>query len=355
MATQNQNAGGELLAGVFFLAIGLWIVSAIVDAVTPYFLWIGFAGLGLAGWRLAVAASPGRAVPAAGQVADIIVPGSGKAPGAPKPLDETIAELNAMTGLGSVKAELRKLVDVVKAQQVRTRAGHTAAPMSCHMVFAGPPGTGKTTVARLVGEVFAGLGVLRSGHLVEIDRAGLVGQYVGHTAEKTKGVINKALDGVLFIDEAYTLAKGGNDFGQEAIDTLLKAMEDNRDRLVVIVAGYTEQMRNFIASNPGLQSRFTRTIDFPNYSGDELSEIFLGLTRKEKYALDDGAADAGRAWCLRMAARAGADFGNGRAVRTAWERVKEAAAARVAARPGAADHEYSVITARDIEAAERGA
>src|SRR6266567_4793343 len=200
----------------------------------------------------------------------------------PVSLTSVMGELNDLIGLESVKARVTELTNFVRIQQLRKGQGLKALQISLHTVFTGNPGTGKTTVARLMGKIYRALGVLKKGHLVECDRAALVAEYVGQTAPKTNAVIDSALDGILYIDEAYSLAKGARDYGQEAIETLLKRMEDNRERLIVIVAGYTGEMSTFIGSNPGLQSRFTTFLEFPDYTPTQLSEIFASMARENK-------------------------------------------------------------------------
>jgi stage V sporulation protein K len=266
---------------------------------------------------------------------------------------DALDELSGMIGLATVKTEIATLVQRLKVEAARREQGLPVAPMSLHMVFAGPPGVGKTVVARLYGQVLRDLGVLEKGHLVETDRAGLVAGYVGQTALKTKERVAEALDGILFIDEAYALvARGGaqgNSFGQEAIDTLLKEMEDKRDRLVLIVAGYPQQMQEFLAANPGLPSRFTKTIRFDSYDAEELVAIMHATARREGLRLTDESDQAVRAFFVQ--ARERADFGNARTARTLLERAREAQAVRLAPQLVGGGVDLTEVTAGDIAAA----
>ena len=244
----------------------------------------------------------------------------GEAGPAKPDLDTLLAELDELVGLETVKKEVKSLINLIKVRRLREEAGLPNAAMSLHMVFLGNPGTGKTTVARLMSALYAAIGVLSKGQLVEVDRAGLVAGFVGQTALKTQEVIKSALGGVLFIDEAYSLASGGeNDFGREAIETLLKGMEDHRDDLVVIVAGYDEPMERFIDSNPGLESRFNRYMYFPDYTGAELMEIYRGRCEKSGYVLTPEAEEYAVQYFEQLYENRGPNFGNGRDVRNRFE------------------------------------
>ncbi len=249
-----------------------------------------------------------------------------------RPLEEILTELDGLIGLNAVKQDVRQLANYVKVLQIRQAKGLKVSDMSYHMVFYGKPGTGKTTVARLIGEIYKALGVISRGHLIEADRAKLVAAYVGQTAIKTTEVVNSALGGVLFIDEAYTLAPAdsrGNDYGQEAIDTLLKLMEDHRNDLVVIVAGYPDEMARFIASNPGLQSRFNKYLSFEDYTPEELVEIFNHFCKQNDYCLTEPATEKIKT-LFRLAYDARDKmFGNARLARNVFERAIESQSTRI--------------------------
>lgn len=264
--------------------------------------------------------------------------------------EEALAELDELVGLEPVKEEVKKFANYVRVSKQREAAGLKVAPVSYHMVFTGNPGTGKTTVARIMAKIYRSLGILKKGHLVETDRSGLVGQYMGETAVKTNAKIDEALDGVLFVDEAYALAsESGRDYGHEAIATLLKRMEDDRDRLVVIVAGYTKEMKGFIEDNSGLKSRFNRYIEFPDYTAAELAEMFRRNVRKNQYALSEEAERRLDAEMERWTRGRDRNFGNGRWVRNLFEKAVERQAMRLGEREGTPSREeLMTLTPEDI-------
>ena len=235
-------------------------------------------------------------------------------------IEDLLAELDSYVGMDAIKTEVRSLINMVQVYKLRREHDLPTTDMSLHMVFSGNPGTGKTTVARIMARVYHSLGILSKGQLVEVDRSGLVAGYVGQTALKTQKVIEKAMGGVLFIDEAYALnGKSENDFGQEAIDTILKAMEDHRDDLVVIVAGYTELMDRFIHSNPGLESRFNRFLMFEAYTPEQMVAIFKMQCKKGCYVLAQGTEELVRDFIAEESADD--SFGNARGVRNLFEHI----------------------------------
>ena len=245
--------------------------------------------------------------------------------------ENALEELDSLIGLEKVKDKVAALVGQYRMRANRQRQGLSIAPLSLHLVFTGNPGTGKTTVARLVGGIYRELGLLARGHVVETDRAGLIGTHVGQTGPKVQEKIREAMDGILFIDEAYTLAPANNvnDFGGEAIATLLKLMEDNRDRLAVIVAGYTAEMQRFIAANPGLQSRFSTTIEFQDYEPDQLTEIAVDMLEKHEFVVPDDTRSEIFLLMMVLFAKRDRYFGNGRVARNVVEKIQENMAKRL--------------------------
>jgi stage V sporulation protein K len=265
-------------------------------------------------------------------------------------LNDALSELDSLIGLTAVKALIRELVAYVRIQRIREMRQLASEALVLHMVFSGNPGTGKTTCARLMGKIFREMGVLEKGHLVERERADLVGEYIGHTAQKTREQIKKALGGILFIDEAYSLATGGDkDFGKESISTLIKAMEDNRDRFIVILAGYREEMAKFIQSNPGIRSRFPIHIEFPDYTTEELMLIADLMLKKRDYRLDLAARARLEAQLSRNLGPNSDHSGNARLVRNIIERAIRRQALRLVDKKPLTREELMLIRREDIE------
>ncbi|MDQ6696870.1 MAG: AAA family ATPase, partial [Actinomycetota bacterium] len=265
----------------------------------------------------------------------------------PRPIEELLSELDRLVGLAGVKAEVRLVTNLLRVQKLRLERHLPVTEQSRHLVFTGNPGTGKTTVARLIAQIYRTLGVVSRGHLVETDRSGLVSGYVGQTALKVTAVFDRADQGVLLIDEAYALARGSeSDFGREAIDTIVKLIEDRRDSVVVIAAGYTDEMQTFIDANPGLRSRFPKTIAFPDYSAEELWAIFEHLGDEGGYRCDAAAAAKVRAWLEAQPRDKG--FGNARLARNLFEDAVARQASRIVTLASPTDVDLTTFVAADI-------
>lgn len=326
---RDRATGGSLARRYYDRALDVAHVVASLDAVPAQAELEAISTLRnrmLAAMRTGSDAGAPTAATAATAAAAAATPAAEDAP--PEPLEDLLAELDELVGLTAVKHRVHLVADFLRVQQLRAERDLPNVETSYHLVFTGNPGTGKTTVARLLARIYRTLGVLDRGHLVEVDRSGLVAGFVGQTAPLVTARFDEADQGMLFIDEAYTLARGGtNDFGREAIDQIVKLMEDRRDRIVLVVAGYSGEMAEFLDANPGLRSRFPTVVDFPDYSTDELVEIVVRQGERQRYELDVTAVTSLRA--LLGSAPRGQGFGNARLARNLFEAAVANHASRV--------------------------
>jgi len=260
-----------------------------------------------------------------------------------------LEELNRYVGLDNIKEHIQNLINLVKTNKKRDELGLPVKQMTYHAIFSGSPGTGKTSIARILGNIYRSLGILKKGHLVEVDRSGLVGSYIGQTEVKTNDVVDQAIDGILFIDEAYSLIGDTNDYGKIAIDTVLKRMDDDRQRLIVIAAGYTKEMDEFVDTNPGLRDRFTQHFVFKDFSATELFDIFMLLATKQKYTLSEDASASLRQYFEDLIGTSPINYGNGRAVRNLFELVVRIQSNRLTNFDSISLEEMTLITNKDIE------
>jgi len=327
VALLDTNAGASFLLYMLLLAIPMAILRFFLFSdTTPRWLRVCLGPAGAIACLVLAATVPldlssdEQTEPEPSQKA-VAPKGDGGESAAPKEsVEDVLAELDSLVGLEGVKAEVKRIVNLAKVNEARRAQGLKVPPMTYHMVFTGNPGTGKTTVARIVARAFRALGIAKGGQLVETDRSGLVGRYAGETAVKTNAKVDEAIGGILFVDEAYQLASSdSDDYGKEAIATLLKRMEDDRDKLIVIAAGYTDEMRDFLDANSGLRSRFSKTIEFADYTAKELAAIFRSMAKKNEFVLAADLEEGLDAAMAKLTAKRDRTFGNARFVRQLFE------------------------------------
>ena len=327
VALLDTNAGASFLLYMLMLAIPMALVRfSLFSDTTPRWLRVCLGPIGAIACLVLAATVPldissdEQADPEPSQTAEVPKGERGESAAPKESVEDVLAELDSLVGLEGVKAEVRRIVNLAKVNEARRAQGLKVPPMTYHMVFTGNPGTGKTTVARIVARAFRALGIARGGQLVETDRSGLVGRYAGETAVKTNAKVDEAIGGILFVDEAYQLASSdSDDYGKEAIATLLKRMEDDRDKLIVIAAGYTDEMRDFLDANSGLRSRFSKTIEFSDYTAKELAAIFRSIAKKNEFVLAADLEEGLDAAMAKLTAKRDRTFGNARFVRQLFE------------------------------------
>ena len=358
----SADSAASLFIYMMAMAVPVWIVRIFVFGDrTPQWvrMFIGPAGALLClvlAWAAPISLDS-ESDPQPGQSGEPSVAqasGGGAADAPRESVDAVLAELDSLVGLEEVKAEVRKIVNLAKVNEARRAQGLKVPPMTYHMVSTGNPGTGKTTVARIVARAFAALGIAKKGHLVETDRSGLVGRYAGETAVKTNEKVDEALGGILFVDEAYQLVSGdGDDYGKEAIATLLKRMEDDRDNLIVIAAGYTDEMRDFLDANSGLRSRFSKAIEFADYSAPELASIFRSMAKKNEFTLAPDLEAGLDAAIAKLTAKRDRTFGNARFVRQLFEDATGRQANRLAESGEMGAEALKTLVLADLATGER--
>ncbi len=327
VALLDTNAGASFLLYMLMLAIPMAVVRFFFFSdTTPRWLRVCLGPIGAIACLVLAATVPldlssdEQSDPEPSQKAEASKGNGGESAAPKESVEDVLAELDSLVGLEGVKAEVRRIVNLAKVNEARRAQGLKVPPMTYHMVFTGNPGTGKTTVARIVARAFRALGIAKGGQLVETDRSGLVGRYAGETAVKTNAKVDEAIGGILFVDEAYQLASSdSDDYGKEAIATLLKRMEDDRDKLIVIAAGYTDEMRDFLDANSGLRSRFSKTIEFADYTAKELAAIFRSMAKKNEFVLAADLEEGLDAAMAKLTAKRDRTFGNARFVRQLFE------------------------------------